>query len=769
MAKKKNTKKTKKNNIKKNSLKKNEKIKSEIIGIIFIAIGIMLFLSQKYESGVVGNYIKHILTILTGSAFITLPYIMITLGGFYVLGMINKERKNKSIILFIIFLSYLGLISILPENLVESFNDFKEIIETTGENNNLIFTHGGGVLGGLLSFTISKLFGHMGTIVILITAVLISIISVTKKSILNMIKKFFIFVGKVIKSMFKGMTNAANKRKTTKNEPKKPKKSTKEEERKKENYPIKNYNESSRNSLDKRKDVLNLSIDKKENVTENKRKDTNKQQKTKVETEPIIKMDKTKNTKYQLPSTDLLTTINNENKGNEKKEIMEGAEILIETLKNFGIDCKLIQINRGPRITRYELQPAPGVKVSKITNLSKDIALSLAKSDLRIEAPIPGKAAIGIEVPNRNMSNVTLKEILESDEYENNYYDIPFAIGKDISGQNIISDISSMPHLLIAGATGSGKSVCVNSLILSTLFKLTPDELKMILIDPKVVELNIYNGIPHLLVPVVTDVNKAAQALNWAVQEMSNRYDLFAKKSVRDIDSYNIKEKDDKLPKILIVIDELADLMAASPKEVEDSITRLAQLARAAGIHLVIATQRPSVDVITGTIKANIPTRIAFAVSSYVDSRTILDTSGAEKLLGKGDMLYSPVGYSKFIRVQGSFVSDDDVKKVIEFLKENNSIVNKREKEENLVEIDLEKEPLSDKYDDYIKDAVELILDEGQASVSLMQRKLSVGYARAARIIDQLEELGIVEGHVGSKARNIIMNEEEIKNLEIYR
>ncbi len=766
MAKKKNTKKTKKNKIKKDNFKTNEKIKSEIIGIIFISIGIMLFLSQKYESGVVGNYIKHILINLTGSAFITLPYIMIAFGGFYLLGMINKERKNKSIILFIIFLSYLGLISILPENLVDNFNDFKEIIETTGENTNLIFTNGGGILGGLLSFTISKLFGQMGTIVILITVVLISIISITKKSILNMIKKFFIFVGKVIKSMFNGMTNAANNRKTTKAEPKK---RIKKEERKKENYPIKNYNESSKENLDKKRDVLNLSIDKKEKEKENKKRESNRQQDVKVETEPIIKMDKTKNTKYKLPSTSLLTTINNDNKGDEKKEIMEGAEILIETLKNFGIDCKLIQINRGPRITRYELQPAPGVKVSKITNLSKDIALSLAKSDLRIEAPIPGKAAIGIEVPNRNMSNVTLKEILESDEYEDNYYDIPFAIGKDISGQNIISDISSMPHLLIAGATGSGKSVCVNSLILSTLFKLTPDELKMILIDPKVVELNIYNGIPHLLVPVVTDVNKAAQALNWAVQEMSNRYDLFAKKSVRDIDSYNIKEKDDKLPKILIVIDELADLMAASPKEVEDSITRLAQLARAAGIHLVIATQRPSVDVITGTIKANIPTRIAFAVSSYVDSRTILDTSGAEKLLGKGDMLYSPVGYSKFIRVQGSFVSDDDVKKVIEFLKENNSIVNNNENEENLVEIDLEKEPVSDKYDDYIKDAVEVILDEGQASVSLMQRKLSVGYARAARIIDQLEELGIVEGHVGSKARSIIMNEEEIKNLEIYR
>lgn len=766
MAKKKKTKKTKKT---KKNISKNDKIKSEIIGIIFIAVSIMLFLSQKYESGVVGNYVKHILINLTGNAFDTLPYIMIALGGFYIFGLVNKDRKNKSIILIFIFLSYLGLITLLPLNLVESFNDFREIIETTGENTNPIYTYGGGILGGLLSFVLTKLFGYMGTIVILFTVILISIISITKKSILNMIKKFFVFVYKVILSMFNGIKKAtkSSKKSNNLNQRKKNKKEKPETlgKKQKENYQIKGYDEPKDKDLSKKNDVLNLSIDKNSKKIEKK---AIKKQETKDDiSEPMIKMESKKNDKYKLPSTSLLTEINNENKGDEKREIMEGAEILIETLKNFGIDCKLIQINRGPRITRYELQPAPGVKVSKITNLSKDIALSLAKSDLRIEAPIPGKAAIGIEVPNKNMSNVTLKEILESDEYINNYYDIPFAIGKDIAGQNIISDISGMPHLLIAGATGSGKSVCVNSLILSVLFKLTPDELKMILIDPKVVELNIYNGIPHLLVPVVTDVNKAAQALNWAVQEMSNRYDLFAKKNVRDIDSYNTKEKDDRLPKILIVIDELADLMAASPKEVEDSITRLAQLARAAGIHLVIATQRPSVDVITGTIKANIPTRIAFSVSSYVDSRTILDTSGAEKLLGKGDMLYSPVGYSKFIRVQGSFVSDDDVKKVIDFLKETNS-VRKEKEEESLVEIDLEKEPISEKYDDYIKEAVEVILSEGQASVSLMQRKLSVGYARAARIIDQLEDLGIVEGHVGSKARNIIMNEEEIKNLEIY-
>jgi S-DNA-T family DNA segregation ATPase FtsK/SpoIIIE len=766
LAKKKKTKKTKKT---KKIISKNDKIKSEIIGIIFIAVSIMLFLSQKYESGVVGNYVKHILINLTGNAFDTLPYIMIALGGFYIFGLVNKDRKNKSIILIFIFLSYLGLITLLPLNLVESFNDFREIIETTGENTNPIYTYGGGILGGLLSFVLTKLFGYMGTIVILFTVILISIISITKKSILNMIKKFFVFVYKVILSMFNGIKKAtkSSKKSNNLNQRKKNKKEKPETlgKKQKENYQIKGYDEPKDKDLSKKNDVLNLSIDKNSKKIEKK---AIKKQETKDDiSEPMIKMESKKNDKYKLPSTSLLTEINNENKGDEKREIMEGAEILIETLKNFGIDCKLIQINRGPRITRYELQPAPGVKVSKITNLSKDIALSLAKSDLRIEAPIPGKAAIGIEVPNKNMSNVTLKEILESDEYINNYYDIPFAIGKDIAGQNIISDISGMPHLLIAGATGSGKSVCVNSLILSVLFKLTPDELKMILIDPKVVELNIYNGIPHLLVPVVTDVNKAAQALNWAVQEMSNRYDLFAKKNVRDIDSYNTKEKDDRLPKILIVIDELADLMAASPKEVEDSITRLAQLARAAGIHLVIATQRPSVDVITGTIKANIPTRIAFSVSSYVDSRTILDTSGAEKLLGKGDMLYSPVGYSKFIRVQGSFVSDDDVKKVIDFLKETNS-VRKEKEEESLVEIDLEKEPISEKYDDYIKEAVEVILSEGQASVSLMQRKLSVGYARAARIIDQLEDLGIVEGHVGSKARNIIMNEEEIKNLEIY-
>jgi S-DNA-T family DNA segregation ATPase FtsK/SpoIIIE len=474
-----------------------------------------------------------------------------------------------------------------------------------------------------------------------------------------------------------------------------------------------------------------------------------------------------KNDAYRLPDISLLDDNIKNNITNEKREAIESADILLKTLKSFGIDCKLVQINRGPTITRYELQPAPGVKVSRITNLSKDIALNLAKSDVRIEAPIPGKAAVGIEVPNENKSDVFLKELIVSREYKDDTISIPFAIGKDIAGKNMVADIASMPHLLIAGATGSGKSVCINALLMSILFRAKPDDIKLILIDPKVVELNIYNGLPHLLIPVVTDPRKAANALGWAVQEMSNRYDIFAQNGVRDITSYNHKKKienkkEEIIPKIVIVIDELADLMMVAAGEVEDSITRLAQLARAAGIHLVIATQRPSVDVITGTIKANISARIAFSVSSYIDSRTILDSSGAEKLLGKGDLLYHPVGTNKHIRIQGVFVSDEEVRRIIDFIKNQKYTIEANEVEEEIVNVQINKD---NDYDEYLQRAAELVVMEGQASVSYMQRKLKVGYSRAARIIDQLEEIGIVGPHEGSKPRKVLMDAAELEEI----
>jgi len=438
-------------------------------------------------------------------------------------------------------------------------------------------------------------------------------------------------------------------------------------------------------------------------------------------------------------------------------------------MKNFGIDAKIVQINRGPTITCYELEPAPGVKVSRIVNLSNDLALSLAASDIRIVAPIPGKSAVGIEVPNKVKDNVTLKEILQSEEYQTLDSNIPLSLGKDITGKTIISSIDKMPHLLIAGATGSGKSVCINTIIMSILFKAHPDDVKLLLIDPKVVELNIYNGIPHLLIPVVTDPKKAAMALDWAVSEMERRYKLFADNNVRDIKSYNLKfsnKPEEKLPNIVIIIDELADLMMVAAKEIEDYICRLAQMARAAGMYLIIATQRPSVDVITGTIKANIPSRISFAVSSQIDSRTILDMSGAEKLLGKGDMLFFPSHLSKPVRVQGAFVSDEEVKKVVDFLK-SQSTAEYDEEIISTIENEMNFNNLNDDVDVLLPDAISIVVEEGQASISMLQRRLKIGYARAARIIDQMEERGIVSGYEGSKPRKVLISKEELDSINI--
>ncbi|NBG87619.1 DNA translocase FtsK [Isachenkonia alkalipeptolytica] len=462
---------------------------------------------------------------------------------------------------------------------------------------------------------------------------------------------------------------------------------------------------------------------------------------------------------YQFPGTDLLTRRAKKERNSDRKHMHEKAKVLEDTLKNFGVSAKVVHFSKGPSITRYELQPETGVKVSKVVNLSDDIALNMAASAIRIEAPIPGKAAIGIEIPNEETSMVDLRELLESDAFRRGKEKIPFALGKNVSGAPIMGDISKMPHLLIAGATGSGKSVCINTLILSILYGAKPEEVKLILVDPKVVELNQYNGIPHLLIPVVTDPKKATTALSWAVDEMTKRYEQFAENGVKDIAGYNEKFPQDKLPYIVIIIDELADLMLVAPGEVEDKICRIAQMARAAGIHLIIATQRPSVNVITGVIKANIPSRIAFSVASQVDSRTIIDTGGAEKLLGKGDMLFQPIGANKPQRLQGSFVEENEVEKVVSFLK------GKTDEEPEyqlslLEEIEVEETPKEEPEDALYRDARELVIEREQASVSMLQRKFKIGYNRAARLIDALEEGGVVGPHEGSKPRRVMVSKE---------
>ena len=484
---------------------------------------------------------------------------------------------------------------------------------------------------------------------------------------------------------------------------------------------------------------------------------------------------------YIKPPVNLLKeTASGDSKAREN-ELQVTSQTLVDTLKSFGVETRVVDISRGPTVTRYELQPRAGVKISKITSLADDIALNLASAGVRIEAPIPNKAAVGIEVPNKTSTTVGVREIIESSAFTSSRSKLTVAMGRDIAGNVVVTDIAKMPHGLIAGATGSGKSVCINSIIMSILYKADPDEVKLLMIDPKVVELGVYNGIPHLLVPVVTEPRKAAGALGWAVTEMESRYRKFADRGVRDIEGYNrfvdtLEDEPDieRMPHIVIIIDELADLMMTAPREVEDSINRIAAKARAAGMHLLIATQRPSVDVVTGVIKANIPTRIAFAVSSQIDSRTILDTAGAEKLLGRGDMLFHPVGASKPTRLQGCFVSDGEVERVVEFVKnskkanydelileeiERNAVMEKQKKAD--VDTDEDDADL-----EIVEKAMEVVVDAGMASTSLLQTKLKLGYARARRIVDILETKGVVGPYEGSKPRKVLITRQQLDEMK---
>ncbi|MCL2578489.1 MAG: DNA translocase FtsK [Oscillospiraceae bacterium] len=482
---------------------------------------------------------------------------------------------------------------------------------------------------------------------------------------------------------------------------------------------------------------------------------------------------------YIFPPTTLLQAGTGPSSVDVSEELKNNAQTLVDTLKSFGVQTRITDICRGPSVTRYELQPSAGVKISKITGLADDIALNLATAGIRIEAPIPNKAAVGVEVPNKNVSMVNIREMIESVEFTSSAGVLTIALGKDIAGNIILADIGKMPHVLIAGSTGSGKSVCINSIIMSLLYKYTPDEVKLLLVDPKVVELGVYNGIPHLLVPVVTEPKKAAGALGWAVSQMMERYKLFAANGVKDLAGYNRlaaeRENLEAMPKMVIVIDELADLMMAAPSEVEDNICRLAQMARAAGMHLVIATQRPSVDVITGIIKANVPSRIAFAVSSQVDSRTILDMGGAEKLLGRGDMLFYPVGVSKPVRVQGCFVTEPEVESVIGFIKESAAVDYDKaiiEEIDRHAVVTKGKGGASDPEaesgeDEMLPQAIECVVEAGQASTSQLQRRLKLGYARAARIIDQLEQKGIVGPFEGSKPRQVMISKERWMEMRL--
>lgn len=701
--------------------KKNE-YNREILGIALISFGILSVVSLfSNKTGIVGMFLRSIYFTLMGFGGYIFPVIILALGLLFIINKLNIEDDKKSIYILILFFCFLTLLDIKNQGAPTFSISISNTLELSKEG------LGGGLIGAFWGYIFFKLFGTIGSYIIISFIIIASVLQFTEIKIQDHLKKINIDKKTGKKSKNK-ITNKKKKRDEV----------------------------FSTNSTEDKEEIVFYDYTK--NTYSNSNVKTRKE-----ESDDIIINNKYSIANFKFPSLDLLEDHGKQEVSN-KKEILNNAKKIEKTMDNFGIEAKIVQINRGPTITCYELQPAPGVKVSRIVNLADDLALSLATSDIRIEAPIPGKAAVGIEVPNRIKDNVSLKEILESKEFINLDSNLPLTLGKDISGKPIISTIDKMPHLLIAGATGSGKSVCINTIILSILFKAHPDEVKLLLIDPKVVELSIYNGIPHLLIPVVTEPKKAAFALNWAVSEMERRYKIFAKNNVRDIASYNEKVKkkqEEKLSNIVIIIDELADLMMVAAQEIEDYICRLAQMARAAGIYIIVATQRPSVDVITGTIKANIPSRISFAVSSQVDSRTILDMAGAEKLLGKGDMLFYPSNYSKPIRIQGAYISDKEVGKIVDFLKEQ-SISEYDEDVLESIQKDIDMDKIIDDSDELLPEAINLVVDEGQASISLLQRKLKIGYARAARIIDEMEARGIIGGYEGSKPRKVLIAKDDI-------
>jgi DNA segregation ATPase FtsK/SpoIIIE, S-DNA-T family len=778
---------------KKSKKKKNieSSFKAEYNNLITIFIGIFLLYSLNSSSmGLLGTVIQNIFLGLFGKLSIAIPFIIIISG---VLGFFEKNEyiyRIKSTKLYyigvlFIFIFY-GLMNAknLPIDSPTNSYVIKEVSKQA------IQGEGCGLIATIITYYVTKVFGITGAWLVSIFALLITglfTFNISLKDVIYTIKvkiqknknSNLTFKEKAmsLKDAMVNMvteevdentmvTKAGLRGKSKKEEINK---DSIEDDENDKTIKIVGFNKAEDDYLEileGTQSMPELEVLKelqKAKPTQNTEV-LNKQNDSLEKTQPMDIKSESSYENYKKPSVELLNKVDSKTDDKSKKKVLKNASLLEKTLSDFGVEAKVNQVTVGPTITRYELQPSPGVKVSKIVNLTDDIALSLAAKSIRIEAPIPGKSAIGIEVPNEEAQMVTLREVLESDEF--NKFESPLAmgLGKDIAGKPIIADIGKMPHLLIAGSTGSGKSVCVNTLINSILYKANPDEVKFLLIDPKVVELANYNGIPHLLIPVVTDPKKAANALNWAVTEMNRRYKLFAEASVKDITSYNEKSEE-KLPKIVIIIDELADLMMVSASDVEDYICRLAQMARAAGMHLIVATQRPSVDVITGVIKANIPSRIAFAVSSQTDSRTILDMGGAEKLLGKGDMLFYPLGAAKPVRLQGAFISESESERVIEYVK--SQVKDEVKYEECIVDsiTKISKEQSNDA-DEFLSEAIEFVVESGQASASMLQRKFKIGFNRAARLIDSMEERNIVGKSEGSKPRKVLISKQDLDNLE---
>ena len=758
----------------------------EIAVLVVFALFIFLFLSNFGICGYIGNSIS---TFFFG-AFGTTYYIVPIVAFLLVILLISNDYSSLAIKKVCFTILLLCMISTI----------FQMVFEVKDAYSAFLFsgrTHrGGGFIGALIGSFLYKELGGAGSVLVVMLVSIISVILVTERSLLSFLKKAVDFF----------MIEEDEERTAVKKQRVKGKKESKGSELKKkrslnipdlrlgrpkpsEASPMPVMEEEPRASVQMQKDFDDLIVQPAPEVEErsiepmepvqpkaSKRSLVNKDKETRIKPVEILPQVRTREGDYKFPPVSLLEK--GKKTSNNKEELRQTAQKLQKTLEDFGVHVTITNISCGPSVTQFELHPEQGVKVSKIVNLADDIKLNLAAADIRIEAPIPGKSAIGIEVPNKTNQMVMFRDLIENQEFAQARSKIAFAVGKNLAGQVIVSDIAKMPHLLIAGATGSGKSVCINTLIMSILYKATPEEVKLIMIDPKVVELSAYQGIPHLLIPVVTDPKQASSALNWAVMEMGERYKKFAEVNVRNLTGYNEKVEESikngmegedfkKLPQIVIIVDELADLMMVAPGEVEDAIVRLSQLARAAGIHLVIATQRPSVNVITGLIKANVPSRIAFSVSSGVDSRTIIDMNGAEKLLGKGDMLFYPSGYQKPIRVQGAFISDEEVGKVVEFLKEENNVEDNYGADiQEKIQTAAVKAATSQERDEYFEDAAKFIIDKDKASIASLQRVFKIGFNRAARLMDQLCEAGIVGEEEGTKPRKVLMSEEQFEQYK---
>ena len=760
--------------------RKKKKDNANISIITMVIFSVLLGVLIYNQSGIMGQQISSILSGVMGFIKYIVP-----IGTFLIAiyKLCNKKEdayiKLFQYALLLVCVAIFMHIVYLPKDVEQFSNGFLDTVTRAyeqGKTDDKV----GGVIGAIGAIPLTKLLGKVGASILVLGVELILIILIFN---INPIEEIRVRLAE------REERKLAEEKERIKEERKKPtvmnveenedKKETRREKR------LREKEEQRRAALELDDQItINLNDDGKNSkkkasegyIEENlfKKEQEQKQEKVKevLQLEHALTVE---DEHYEFPPVQLLSEGEKKSVKGGKKAVTDTAAKLQKTLYSFGVSAKVENVSVGPAITRYELKPAEGVRVSKIANLADDIALNLAAETIRIEAPIPGKQAVGIEIPNKENEIVHLRDIIDCSKFIEHKSKLAFALGKDVAGEEVVTDIAKMPHVLIAGATGSGKSVCINTLIASIIYKAKPSEVKLVMVDPKVVELSVYNGIPHLLIPVVTDPKKAAGALAWAVQEMENRYSLFASKNVRDIKGYN-EELDkegstEKLPQIVIIIDELADLMMVSSKEVEDSICRLAQKARAAGMHLVIATQRPSVDVITGIIKANIPSRISFAVSSQVDSRTILDMAGAEKLLGKGDMLFYPAGAAKPTRVQGAFISDKEVEKVVDFVKANgeatyNDDILEQIEKANSTDKEIEEQENDDDTDPLLMEAIEVVVETGQASTSFIQRRFKVGYARAGRIIDQMEERGIISRFQGSKPREVLMSKERWQELK---